>query len=136
MTSVILHTASRFLLFLMLIFSFWVLFRGHNSPGGGFIAGLISASAFALYLITHGAKRLRKLVKIDLHIILSLGLMLALGVGLISPILGESFLTGVWTTIVPLNIKSGTPIIFDIGIYLVVVSSILIIMLSLEETNE
>lgn len=136
MTSIILYTASRFLLTLMLLFSLWVLFRGHNAPGGGFIAGLISASAFALYLIAHGPKKLRQLVHINLFLLLSIGLSLTLISGLIGIFSQKPFLTGTWLVLKPLHLSLGTPLLFDVGIYLVVLSGILIMLLSLEESTQ
>ncbi|AIT64020.1 Na+/H+ antiporter subunit B [Coxiella burnetii] len=132
MISLILYTASRFLLAIMLLFSLWVLFRGHNSPGGGFIAGLISASAFALYLITHGSKDLRRFLRFSLSSLLAIGLTVAVLAGLIALIFGKTFLTGIWL-ILTTHFKLGTPLLFDVGIYLVVLSSTLIIMIALEE---
>lgn len=136
MSSLILRTASVFLLALILIFSAWILLRGHNSPGGGFIAGLMTASAFALYLIAHGAARLRRILFLKLEIMLGLGLLSALGSGFVGLLTGRPFLTTEWTRTfyfksVPLTF--GTPLLFDFGIYLVVVSSVLIMILALKE---
>ena len=60
MTSLILSTATRFLLPLLLLFSIFVLLRGHNQPGGGFIGGLIAAAAFALNAIAANVRRTRR----------------------------------------------------------------------------
>src|SRR3990167_5660359 len=116
MTSFILYTASRFLLIITMIFSFWVLFRGHNAPGGGFIAGLIASSAFALYLIANGPRKLRSLVKINLSLLLTIGLAVTICSGLISAFFKKPFLTGVWVTIKSLHLQLGTPLLFDVGI--------------------
>jgi L-alanine-DL-glutamate epimerase-like enolase superfamily enzyme len=51
MNSLILRTAARYLLPLLILFSIFLLFRGHNEPGGGFVAGLVAAAAFALYAL-------------------------------------------------------------------------------------
>ncbi|ASQ45748.1 Na+/H+ antiporter subunit B [Legionella clemsonensis] len=133
MNSLILQTAARFLLILMLLFSFWVLLRGHNSPGGGFIGGLIAASAFALYLIAYGVRQFKILLIIELPIILGLGLMCILVSGLIPLLHGKLFLTGIWYSFLSVNI--GSPLLFDLGIYFVVVSSILIILYALEKES-
>lgn len=127
MNSLILKTAARFLLIIMLLFSLWVLFRGHNSPGGGFIGGLIAASAFALYLIAYGVLQFKKLLVIELPLTLGLGLTCILLSGLLSLLQQKPFLTSMW-----LLSWLGTPLLFDIGIYLVVISSILIIIYALE----
>ena len=134
MISLILYTASRFLMTVMLLLSLWVLLRGHNSPGGGFIAGLISASAFGLYLITHDSEKLRKLIRLSLFSLLAIGLTVAFLAGLIPLVFGKSFLTDIWLHLGD-HPKLGTSLLFDVGIYLVVLSGILIIMVTLKEAN-
>ncbi|WP_131783207.1 Na+/H+ antiporter subunit B [Legionella gresilensis] len=134
MTSLILRTASKFLLPVTLLFSIWVLFRGHNAPGGGFIAGLIAASGFALYLVAHGVKALRGLIKIRLFLFLSLGFTFFLVSGLMALVKNKTFLTGIWIDIKFIPVQFGSPILFDIGVYLVVLSSVLITMVALEES--
>lgn len=135
MNSLILKTATKFLLALMLLFSIFILFRGHNEPGGGFIAGLITGSAFALYVMAYGPVATRKLIHIDLRYLLSFGLSCALLSGLIGLFNGKPFLTGTWlkTTIGNTVIKIGTPLLFDIGVYVVVVAAILMVIFALEE---
>lgn len=135
MSSLILRVASNFLLVLTLLFSIWALFRGHNAPGGGFIGGLLAASAFALYLLAYGVSGLKKIIKINLALLLGLGLFASLLSGLISLLYGKAFLEGVWLKTKILYVKIGTPILFDVGVYLVVVASILMIMMALEETE-
>ncbi|MDP3267947.1 MAG: Na+/H+ antiporter subunit B [Legionella sp.] len=135
MKSLILQTASKWLLPITLLFSIWVLFRGHNSPGGGFIGGLIGASGFALYLLAHGVKALRGVIKIKLSLLLALGFIFGLVSGLISLLQNKIFLTGIWINIKFIHMQIGSPILFDIGVYLVVLSSVLIMMLALEEST-
>jgi multicomponent Na+:H+ antiporter subunit B len=65
MTSLILSTAARYLLPLLLLFSLFILVRGHNEPGGGFIGGLIGAAAFALNAIAFDARSTRRTLRID-----------------------------------------------------------------------
>ncbi|MCP3680145.1 MAG: Na+/H+ antiporter subunit B [Gammaproteobacteria bacterium] len=129
MESIILRTATKFLLVLMLLVSLFTLFRGHNEPGGGFVGGLIAASAFSLYLIAYGAEATRRLLPINLRYIISTGMICALVAGLIPMLDGKPFLTGKWMQWFAL----GTPLLFDIGVYLVVVGAILMVVLSLEE---
>lgn len=129
MNSIILETAAKYLLILILAFSLWVLFRGHNAPGGGFIGGLMAASAFSLHLIAYGARKLKRLLLIELPVVLSLGLVFMIGSGLIGLFYHQPFLTSVWLR----SIKLGTPLLFDMGVYLIVVTSILLIIYALEE---
>ena len=135
MNSLILRTASKFLLFITLVFSIWVLFRGHNAPGGGFIGGLIAASGFALYLLAHGVKKFRSVIKIKLFLLLASGFIVGLGSGLIALLQNKIFLTGIWINIKFIHLQIGSPMLFDISVYLVVLSSVLIMMIALQEST-
>jgi len=136
MNFLVLRTATKFLLVLMLLFSIFILFRGHNKPGGGFIAGLITASAYALFIMAHGTVKTRKLLFMDLRFSLATGIGCALISGLIGYIAKKNFLGGVWLTfyIASNKITLGTPQLFDIGVYITVVTSILMMIFALEET--
>jgi len=135
-TSLILSTASRLLLPLFLVFSIFILLRGHNEPGGGFVGGLIAAAAFALHAIAYDVEKTRTLLAIDTRSLIVLGLLLAMSSGMISLFLGEPFLTGQWMKVSfwPIGeLDLGTPLFFDIGVYLTVVGVTLTIVLSLAE---
>lgn len=128
MNSIILRTITHFLTGLMLVISVFVLLRGHNEPGGGFIGGLIAASGFALHLIAFGPQSLGRLIRINLKSIIAAGLVCALLSGAIAYFKQLPFLTGIW-----LQGKIGTPLLFDLAVYLVVLGSLLTIILALEE---
>lgn len=136
MTSLILSTASRLLLPVVLLFSIFILLRGHNQPGGGFVGGLIAAAAFALHAIAYGVKKTRSLLGLDPRSLIGLGLFVALVSGMVSLVLGQPFFTGQW---IKLSFGSlgeldlGTPLVFDIGVYLTVIGVTLTIILSLAE---
>ncbi len=125
--SVILRTATRLLVGLMLVFSVFMLLRGHNEPGGGFIGGLIASTGMALYSMAFSSAEVRRALKIDPRRIAMIGLAAALTAGVLPAFQGLPFLTGLWWY--PL----GTPILFDIGVYLVVVGGVLTILLGAEE---
>lgn len=135
MNSIILRNAAKFLLPLMLVFSLFILLRGHNEPGGGFIGGLIASSAFALYLMAYGPAATRRLLRVDLRFLIAAGLSCALISGLLSVISKQPFLTGQWLSLTLENktLLLGTPMLFDVGVYLVVIGAILMIILALEE---
>lgn len=136
MTSLILSTASRLLLPLFLAFSIFILLRGHNEPGGGFVGGLIAAAAFALHAIAYDVEKTRTLLAINPRGLIVLGLFLAMSSGMISLFIGEPFLTGQWVKISFGSIGEldlGTPLFFDIGVYLTVIGVTLTIILSLAE---
>lgn len=137
MFSVILSTASRYLLPLLLIFSFFLLLRGHNEPGGGFVGGLVAAAAYALFYIANGVEEAEKLLKSEPINLIAVGLMFALISSIPSLIAGENFMTGIWfNTSFPVIGKIGTPLIFDIGVYLLVLGIALKIIFSLAEEDK
>tara|TARA_R110000787_G_scaffold37811_13_gene95816 strand:+ start:388 stop:807 length:420 start_codon:yes stop_codon:yes gene_type:complete len=137
LNSLILNTATRVLVALMLVFSIYMLLRGHNEPGGGFIGGLIAAIGFALYAISHGSEGTRRALRADPRVIAMIGLGIALLAGLISALTGDALFTGQWVFLGGENGSKGFPIssvlLFDIGVYLVVVGSVLTLVLALEE---
>ncbi|MEM8857671.1 MAG: Na+/H+ antiporter subunit B [Chloroflexota bacterium] len=136
--SLIFQTASRYLVPLILLFSVFVLFRGHNEPGGGFIGGLVASSAFVLYVFAFDVKEARELLRVHPVSLIGVGLAVAVCSALIAPIfLQETFMYGVWgETELPAIGKLGTPLMFDIGVMLTVVGTVLAIVFSLAEQDE
>ncbi len=135
MNSLILRTATPLLTGLMLLFSIYVLLRGHNEPGGGFIGGLIGASAFAIYAIAEGLAAARRALVVPPITIAGTGLLLAALSGVASLPFGDAFLTGQWwfPAFAPDMKYASTVVLFDIGVYLVVVGAISGIAFALEE---
>ncbi len=137
MNSLILNTATRILVALMLLFSIYMLLRGHNEPGGGFIGGLIAAIGFALYATAHGTAAARRALRLDPRTIAMSGLALAILSGLWSALIGDAFLTGQWLFFGGDATSKGLPIstvlAFDVGVYLVVVGAVLTLVFALEE---
>ena len=135
MRTVIFRTTAPYLTSLMVLFSIFVLLRGHNEPGGGFIGGLIAASAFAIYGIACGVQPVRRAMYFHPMALAGFGLFIAALAGLPSVIAGVPFLTGLWVfpTIGAVELALSTPMLFDIGVYFVVVGAITSIALALEE---
>ena len=134
MKSIILSTATRLLLPLLLVFSIFLLVRGHNEPGGGFVGGLVAAAALALYMIATDVNRVKRIFGIEPRTVIGIGLLTCLASGLIALIRGLPFMTGQWlNTPLPVIGKVGTPLLFDTGIYLVVLGVTMTIILSLAE---
>ncbi len=135
MSTVILRTIAPYLTALMVLFSIFVLLRGHNEPGGGFIGGLIAVSAFAILGISNGVAPVRRALVFHPMHISAFGLFLAAFAGLPSFFAEVPFLTGLWVSpyILGVKVDLSTPLVFDIGVYLVVVGSITSIALALEE---
>ena len=134
MTSLILSTATRYLLSLLLLFSIYLLLRGHNAPGGGFVGGLVASAAFVLYMFAFNVASARRALRIDSRLFIGLGLLIAASSGLLAVLNSRPFMTGLWTQQpLPIIGKVGTPVIFDVGVYLVVVGVVLTIIFTLAE---
>lgn len=136
MASFILRVATRLLVGLILAFSVCLLFRGHNAPGGGFSGALVAATGFALFAIAEGPQTVRRALRVDPLVYVAVGLVLALGAGLLAAMAGEPYLTGLWW---PADADGGapvlgTPLVFDLGVFLVVLGTILTLVLHLEES--
>jgi len=135
MISLILRTATRFLITLLLLFSVFLLLRGHNDPGGGFVGGLVAAAAFALYTIAYDVAAARRALWFEPRTLIATGLLAAAGSGLTAFAAGRPFLTALWGTLQLADpVAVGTPLLFDAGVYLVVVGATLTIIFSLAET--
>lgn len=134
MRSLILQTSSRFLVVLLLLFSLFYLLRGHNMPGGGFIGGLLGASSFALYMLAFGVDAARRLLRVAPRTLVGAGLLLAAAGGCAALLVGRPFLTGLWLPWeVPGIGKISTVLLFDIGVYVVVVGTTLLMVFTLAE---
>lgn len=135
MNTIIFRTIAPFITALMLMFSVFVLLRGHNEPGGGFIGGLIAASAFAIYGIAFGVQAVNRALRFHPLAIAGAGLMLSTLSGLVSAAFGVPFMTGLWVypEVLGVEVPLATVMSFDVGVYLVVVGAITSIALALEE---
>lgn len=134
MSSLILRKAARYLFPVIILFSIYALLRGHNEPGGGFVGGLAAASAFVLYELAFDVKATKSILQVDSLSLIGWGLMISCGSGLFSMLSGQPFLTGQWMTISATpewTIQVGLPLLFDVGVYLVVLGVTLAIILSL-----
>lgn len=134
--SLILRVATRLLFPILLVFSVFMMLRGHNLPGGGFVGGLVAASAFVLYALAAGVKGARTVLRVEPHTLLGVGLALAYGTGIFALLLGKPFLTGLWwEPYVPVlgKLKLGSTLIFDLGVMLVVVGTVLLMVFSVED---
>ena len=131
MSTIIFRTMARVLGVVMIGFSLIVLLRGHNAPGGGFIAALVAASAVVMYGMARGIGETRRLLRVNPMAICGAGLLIAIASGLPSLLAGAPFLTGLW---LPADLF-GTPVLFDIGVYLTVFGGVTAIALGLEDSG-
>ncbi|MEM8655688.1 MAG: Na+/H+ antiporter subunit B [Pseudomonadota bacterium] len=137
MNSIILRVGTRYLCGILVLFSLYMLIRGHNEPGGGFIGGLIGSTGFVLFAIACGTADARAALKVLPQNIAMAGLGIALLAGIAAALFGDALFTGQWLFINETADSKGIPLstvlVFDIGVYLVVFGSILSIVFAMEE---
>ena len=132
--SLILSTATRVLMPLLLMLSVFLLVRGHNDPGGGFVGGLVASTSFVLYTIAHGVRAAREVIRVNPASIAAVGIAIAALSGLPAVLAGEPFMTGVWLSDpLPVIGKAGTPLLFDTGVYCVVLGVVVGMVFTLTE---
>ncbi len=132
--SVILQVVTRLLFHAIVLFSIYLLFSGHNAPGGGFAAGLVAGLALAVRYLAGGRTELNGAAPVDAGVLLGAGLFVALGTGLTAMVLGGEFLqSAVLDLHVPVlgHVHFVTSVFFDVGVFLIVVGLILDILRSL-----
>jgi multisubunit Na+/H+ antiporter MnhB subunit len=137
MSVLFLRLLDRILTPILLFLALWLFLRGHNQPGGGFIAGLAMAAAFELQILSRGDAFVRARVGPYLQPMTGIGLLVATTAALLG-LLEGSFLKAIWVFwhIGPLEIELGTPQLFDLGVFLVVVSVVVSYLLSLSLNKE
>lgn len=135
MNPLVFQSAARFITPILLLYAVFAFVRGHNEPGGGFIGGLVAGTALSVVVLVKGAAGGRRMLRFDPRTVLAGGLVLSLIAGIIGPLLGKSFLTGAWFSVpTPLGVlKLGTPLLFDLGVFLIVVGMVLTVILVLAE---
>lgn len=135
MNTIILRTATFFLMPLLLLFSLFILLRGHYYPGGGFVGGLIAAIAFVLYAFSFGLSKAAKLLRFNPRMIMAVGAAIAAISAVIPLLLGKAFMTGLWLAgQFPVLGNVGLALAFDTGVYLVVIGATLTILLTVSES--
>lgn len=138
MSSIILNALARMFFVAMLVFSVFILLRGHDEPGGGFIGGLAAAAAYTVVTLAFGADKAQRWLILHPVVLMGTGLFCAILSGL-PPLIGDfgGFLYHLWWEgqIWFLELKLGTTLLFDIGVYLVVVGGVLSILFRMYETG-
>lgn len=139
MNSCIIRGASRYLLPLMVLLAVYLFANGHYGPGGGFVAAVLASAAAGLLAVAHSIADARRVLRAAPLSLTAAGLCAAAAAGLAGPIAGKPFFFALWTG-VPVpgfgKLELGTPILFDLGIALVVVGAATSILLRLFELEE
>lgn len=132
--STILKTATNYLLPLLIMFSIFVLIRGHYLSGGGFVGGLIASIAFVLHSFAYNTKRTISLFRLNPMFLIPIGLSVSLVSALLPTLISKPFMTSVWFIDHVAVIGSfGSALIFDVGVYLVVIGVVLTILFTISE---
>ena len=132
MHSIIFSTMARVFFWLMLAVSILILLRGHNQPGGGFVGGLVAAMAVGVIALADGVKKARSRLRAHPVTLIGAGLVLAIVSGLPGLLAGTGFLQHQWL-VFDNGITLGTTMIFDLGVYLVVLGGMLALIFRLYE---
>ena len=132
--SVVLEVVTRVLFHTIVVFSVYLLFTGHNEPGGGFAGGLVAGLALVLRYLAGGRYELGEAAPVDPGLLLGAGLLFSGVTGVVGLALGAEVLqTAILQTTLPVlgDVKLVTSLFFDIGVYLIVLGLVLDILRSL-----
>jgi multicomponent K+:H+ antiporter subunit A len=135
----IMQILTRLLFPLMLMVAVFIFIRGHNLPGGGFIAGLIAAVALIVQYLANGLLWTDERLRVDMHWVIGCGLLIATLTGLVSMGLGYPFLTTAFTYLtwpVVGKFEVASAIAFDVGVFLVVVGATVMILVHLGKLSD
>jgi multisubunit Na+/H+ antiporter MnhB subunit len=119
-----------------LVLSLYFLFAGHNQPGGGFIGGLVAGVTVALSYVAGGLDQVRSLLRVRPWSVIGAGLILATGAAIVPALVGggplaQDFVT--WSVPVLGKVKPTSALVFDTGVYAVVVGMVLMAFEALGE---
>jgi multicomponent Na+:H+ antiporter subunit A len=132
--SVIFEVATRLIFHTMLAFALFLLFAGHNAPGGGFAAGLVAGIALMVRYLAGGRYELGEAVPVHPGLLLGTGLFLSVGAGLVPLVFGGAMLQSalVEVDLGPIGVvKLVTALFFDVGVFLVVIGLVLDVLRTL-----
>ena len=137
MPELYLRLLDRIMTPVLLVFSIVLLLRGHNEPGGGFIAGLVVAAAFELQILSRGEAVVRGSIGAYLQPLIGIGLSIA-ALSATLGILYGNFFKGVWWDLHwgAISLELSTPLFFDIGVFMVVFSIVTSYLLGLSQREE
>jgi multicomponent Na+:H+ antiporter subunit A len=132
--SILLEVIVRVLFHTIVIVSLYLLFAGHNLPGGGFAAGLVAGMALVMRYVAGGRYELGAAAPTDAGRLLGVGMTIAVSCAIVPLFFGSPPLTSTfWEVELPIigHVEFVTSTIFDIGVYLVVIGLVLDVLRSL-----
>ncbi|WP_330948989.1 Na(+)/H(+) antiporter subunit B [Virgibacillus sp. MG-45] len=130
----ILRTTTSLIAFILLGFAVYLLLAGHNSPGGGFVGGLVTSAAVILMYMAYGMETIAKIIPVNFRTVIPIGLLIAVGTGLGSFVFDVPFLShtfGYFNVPIFGKIELATAMLFDIGVYLTVLGVTITIILNI-----
>ncbi|RLL47755.1 Na(+)/H(+) antiporter subunit B [Oceanobacillus piezotolerans] len=136
---VMLQVSMRVITLFIFAFSFYLFLAGHNNPGGGFIGGLMTASAILVLYLAFDMKTITKAIPFSFTTMIGVGLLIAVATGIMSMLFGYPFLTHFFDYFLfPLfgEVELTTALFFDLGVYLVVVGAAMTIILAIAEDDK
>jgi multicomponent Na+:H+ antiporter subunit B len=122
MSSFVLRRVAGAVLPVAILLAFYLLLRGHDAPGGGFVAGLVTSAAALLHALAAGPPSAPRRPRV--HPAAWIGLLLAAGTGLLSMVAGQGFLTHLHFDLElseRATIHLSTALLFDVGVFLAVI---------------
>jgi len=132
--NLILRTTTSLIAFILLGFAVYLLFAGHNLPGGGFVGGLMTAASVILMYIAYGLEAVQKVLPINFRTLIPIGLIIALLTGVGAFFFDVPFLTHTFGQVyIPLlgHVEIATAMFFDIGVYVTVLGATITIILTI-----
>src|SRR5690606_33774818 len=136
MKNIILRTATAYLIPLLLLFSVFLLLRGHYYPGGGFVGGLVAAIAFVLHGFAFKMQNTLRLMRFHPSKFIPVGLAVSTLSAILPMLVGKPVMTGLWlNNPLPILGNVGTSLFFDIGVYLVVLGVALNILFTISDSD-
>lgn len=132
MQSLILSRMAAVIFWLLGLLSLFILYRGHDMPGGGFVGGLMGAMAVAVIALADGVPAARRQLRVQPVSLIAAGMIAALLSGIPGLFAGGEYLTHQWVQF-PGGFKLGTTLLFDLGVYLVVLGGVLAMIFRLYE---
>lgn len=133
---VMLQTATKVVTFIILMFAVHIFFAGHYAPGGGFVGGLLTASAIVLLMLAFDIETVKRIIPFNYVMMTATGLLLALGTAGASIFFNVPFFTHAYDYFdLPLFGKTSlhSAALFDLGVYLVVVGVTMTIIQTIGE---